>query len=304
MADEEDTEQTEQVETQAREDGWVPKEEFKGKEDDWVPAQEWIERGKAVAPIVARLQKELEQRDKKSEQQLAKLQKRFDDTIADLSQKSAAALKRQRDQIEAKYDREKEKAVKLGDEEAYDAAKKAEKAELKALNEEAEEKADTKGKDKAGGDIPAELKSQLEDWLEDNDWYTSSKVMGKRFDAFYAEVEEDVPGLSVKERLDEAKDRLVNAYPEKFGKKKGASRVEGTSGRDPGGAGNGADKNGWGDVPAEDRKQGLSFIKDDGLFLSTEARKQWQQTGEIADKEMSAAQKRYADSYFSQEKRS
>src|SRR3990167_3752736 len=56
MPDDQDTTQQEQispeVETQARDMGWRPKEEFKGSEDKWVDAKTFIDRGEHVLPIV------------------------------------------------------------------------------------------------------------------------------------------------------------------------------------------------------------------------------------------------------------
>jgi hypothetical protein len=54
-------------ETEARNLGWLPKEEFKGDESHWVDAKEFVERGKVLMPILAknnkRLQRELLTRD-------------------------------------------------------------------------------------------------------------------------------------------------------------------------------------------------------------------------------------------------
>jgi len=52
MADEDTTVAAPEVEQQAREMGWRPKEEFKGAEDKWVDAATFVERGEHVLPIV------------------------------------------------------------------------------------------------------------------------------------------------------------------------------------------------------------------------------------------------------------
>jgi len=55
------------VEQDARNLGWRPKEEFQGNPDQWVDAEEFVERGKHIVPILKdnnkRLQKELHARD-------------------------------------------------------------------------------------------------------------------------------------------------------------------------------------------------------------------------------------------------
>lgn len=57
-----------EIETQARELGWRPKEEFQGDPDRWVDADEFLERGQQIMPILKknnqRLQQELLTRDR------------------------------------------------------------------------------------------------------------------------------------------------------------------------------------------------------------------------------------------------
>lgn len=52
MSDEQVIEQTQQIETQAREMGWRPQEEFKGDAGKWVDAKTFVEKGEHVLPIV------------------------------------------------------------------------------------------------------------------------------------------------------------------------------------------------------------------------------------------------------------
>lgn len=58
-----------QIETEARNMGWLPKDQFKGNPDQWVDADEFVERGKHVMPLLLannkRLQRELLTRDEK-----------------------------------------------------------------------------------------------------------------------------------------------------------------------------------------------------------------------------------------------
>jgi hypothetical protein len=70
MADEVDLEHDDvdpQVEREAKNLGWKPREQFKGKEEDWVPADEFLEKGKHILPILSennrKLQRDLLTRD-------------------------------------------------------------------------------------------------------------------------------------------------------------------------------------------------------------------------------------------------
>jgi len=79
----------EATESEAREMGWVPLEEFHGNKEKWTPATEWVERGKNILPILRennkRLKKDLLTRDEK----IANLERAITD-----SQKAVSALQK------------------------------------------------------------------------------------------------------------------------------------------------------------------------------------------------------------------
>ena len=43
---------SEDFEGEARAQGWVPQEEFRGRENDWVDAETFVKRGREILPIV------------------------------------------------------------------------------------------------------------------------------------------------------------------------------------------------------------------------------------------------------------
>src|ERR1700675_3488942 len=57
----------EEVQRQARDMGWQPKEQWKGNPDNWVDAPEFVKRGETFAPFLQherkRLKTDVEQRD-------------------------------------------------------------------------------------------------------------------------------------------------------------------------------------------------------------------------------------------------
>ena len=59
----EQTQQANPVETKAREQGWVPKEEWTGEEDKWRPAREFVDRGELFGKIDS-MSKELKEAKK------------------------------------------------------------------------------------------------------------------------------------------------------------------------------------------------------------------------------------------------
>src|SRR6267142_2694179 len=60
MADDQQTEPTpEEVQHQARDMGWQPKEQWKGNPDNWVDAPEFVKRGETFVPFLQHERKKL-----------------------------------------------------------------------------------------------------------------------------------------------------------------------------------------------------------------------------------------------------
>ena len=74
-------------ESEARAEGWRPKEEFKGPESKWIPAQEFVERGEKFAPII-------KAKNRKLEQQIAELQTTTAQYVGFMNQQLSESRKR------------------------------------------------------------------------------------------------------------------------------------------------------------------------------------------------------------------
>jgi hypothetical protein len=97
MADEEDTapEQSE-AEVKAREQGWLPKEEFKGKAELWKPAEEWLERsGSRYVPALEKKIGQLERKLAEKEANTEAAIKRLEGTMKAHYQVQIDAMSRQ-----------------------------------------------------------------------------------------------------------------------------------------------------------------------------------------------------------------
>lgn len=103
------------MESEAKELGWVPKEEWRGDPDKWRPAEEFVERGKTVMPILrknnerlqgqiselhatvgglqASLQEAREALDAMREYGEETARKAYDKAVKDLKEQRRAALK-------------------------------------------------------------------------------------------------------------------------------------------------------------------------------------------------------------------
>src|SRR3990167_2902764 len=196
-----------EVEAKARETGWVPKDEYRGDPTKWRPADKWVERGEIGAA-----------ENKRLKERITRLEQDSADKIANLERMSAAALKAQRAQIESQYETVKEKAVELGDTKQYKAADKAQKDALKEFDAAATERSEegANGRTKTG--LPIDDEEALDGWLQTNPWFNKSAKLRGAADDAWAEVDAEMPGASMAEKLAESKVRVSDEFPAAFGK--------------------------------------------------------------------------------------
>jgi hypothetical protein len=144
----------------------------------------------------------------------------------------ARELERQRVQLTEKFEAQKREAVKLGDEDAYDKADKAQRTALKDLDAEAKDKIEEAPA--KGGVRPAE-KAIVDEWMGENTWFKESAKLRRDMDDNFDDVSREMPGASMAEKLAEARSRTVADNPGKFGKKasngSGRNTVEGAPAR-------------------------------------------------------------------------
>jgi hypothetical protein len=280
-----------ETEREARALGWVPESEWKGGEPPrggFKSAEDFVQRGKEVLPLV---NKRLKEENAELIAQLGALKRETDDKIARIGRMSDAALKRQRADIEAKYEAAKEAAVEIGDKDAYKAADKAQRDTLKEFDEAAAEPADEK-KDKI--EIPPAMKADIEEWVAGNPWFKTDKDLNKEANAYHEFLLHTKPGLTLKQNLAKVREHMVKEYPDKFGvaddegdedpPARRGSPVESGSRMPSGGKGGSFAR-----LPKEAQVQADKFIKDDGLFL---------EKGETVEKDLAKARERYAKQYL------
>lgn len=284
------------IEREAREMGWVPQERFKGPPEAWKPADEFVKRGKEILPIVA-------EQNKRLRGEIERINASHAEEIANLSRMSRAAITQMRAQIEARYEGAKLKAVEQGDAKSYANVEKAQKDALKKFDEEvadAKPKNDKAAPDTGASNLSKADQSAYQEWVRENPWFGSFDEKGQlRIDAkqrvlnaaaneAWDEVEEEMPGASMAQKLAEVRNRVEADFPARFGHKAngGGSRVESGSRVPGGGVQNGRlfDK-----LPAAAKAQADEFIKGDGLYLNK---------GEKVETHLAAARERYAKQYF------
>lgn len=190
----------EAVEAEARNMGWLPKEQFKGNIEQWVDAAEFVERGKHVMPLLLannkRLQRELLTRDR----QIA--------TLAEQLNNASAAIEK----LEKHYTEANKRQVET--------VKSQLKAELKQAREENDVDAELEirekidqlnaASDRAAQENPAPVKPtvpalspEFKEWQTRNDWFGVDPKKTKAIMRIGEDLREDGSDLVGVEFLDE-----------------------------------------------------------------------------------------------------
>ena len=168
-----------QLEQDARQMGWKPKEEFEGNPDHWVDAEEFVERGRHVMPLLQRNNEKLLGQLRERDTKISSLEK----AVAD-SQKAMAALekhfnestKRQVEEARAALRAELKAARKEGDVDAQDRIEE----EIRGLDE-AEKKEEKQGTKEVKTEEKSAVKldPELVVWMEANPWFGTDKARTK-----------------------------------------------------------------------------------------------------------------------------
>lgn len=287
--------------------GWKDPAEWKGAppKNGFVKASEYVERGKTLVPIIRSQNVKLEKEAVAARKELSDFKAEHYKTIENLSRMTDAALKRQRSQLEDKYDNAISAAAEVGDTAKVKELRKEERDTLKEFDKESEAKPDEKGTDntlkegdKKKPELSKEVQDTLQEWIDANPWYDDDEDMQAVAQRHHGKLMRDHPNWTLEKNLEETRKYVAKRFPSEFDEKaddkeeeetpRRGSRVEGGSRM-----GGGSTRSAWSRIPADAQKQADRFIKDDGLFL---------QKGETVEKNLQAARERYAVEYLGDEK--
>lgn len=254
------------IEARAREMGWKPLAEYRGPPGRWQPARDFIDRGENILPIVRDQNRRLTERIGKLEGEVTGLRSTSQEQlqiIKDLRDMGARANQAGYDRAMAEIKANQRKAVAAGDTEAFD-----------QLVEQAEALASSRSAAAAPSPPPPPpvatppvpsapaLRAPTREFLDSNPWFKTDKLLSDTMVGFHREVlaEREAtdailaadPDLD-RDLLDEAKNRVMAKYPERFGgsslprpnptpppRRRAAPVVQPTNGNDGGGRGGGA----------------------------------------------------------------
>jgi hypothetical protein len=238
MSDEQNLQQTDNqqqtpppspdYESEARAQGWVAQEEFRGNERDWVDAETFVKRGREILPIVRKnnekLLKELQEARKIAEEarstakEFQKFQKeQYERKAKDLEAQLTAIKAARREAISAG---DGERVIEL--EEAQDVLKE----EIAYTKEQASSAPEPTPQPKEEPKPDASLQA----WLDRNDWFGVDKRTTGIANGLGEALRAENPTLVGQAFLDKLDEELAATLPEKFGKKRVANPMDvGTS---------------------------------------------------------------------------
>ena len=214
-----------QFESEARAQGWVAAEEFRGSETDWVDAETFVRRGKEIMPILRKnnekLLKELGEARKIAEE-ARESAKEFREYQKQQFEKKTKDLEGQLEQLkQAKRD-----AITQGDGDRAIAIDDA-MDDLKEQRLEAKE--DLKAAEEKAKEVPQFTQDPiLNNWMEKNDWFGKDSRMTGVANGLGVSLRQENPNLNGQAFLDKLDSELQEMFPEKFGKKRTPNPMEGS----------------------------------------------------------------------------
>jgi len=212
-------------ESEARAQGWVAKEEFRGSEDDWVDAETFVRRGKEIMPILRKnnekLLKELGEA-KKAAEEAREAAKEFREFQKQQFERKTKELEAQLQELkQAKRD-----AITNGDGDRAIAIDDA-MDELKEQRLEAKE--ELKAAEAKAKEVPqVTADPALNAWMDKNDWFGTDSRMTGIANGLGVTLRQENPNLNGQAFLDRLDQELAEVFPDKFGKKRTPNPMEGT----------------------------------------------------------------------------
>jgi hypothetical protein len=198
------------VETEARDYGWAPKEQFKGPVDKWKPADEYL----GWAKQVGRLPKSefdaiksqfpaIRQENQALKGELTEIKTTLNQFVEFSSKAEERAYNKARRELEAR--------IETAATNADPVAARAAMAELEQL------KPEPKVEPKKVEAQTVAADPVIQDWISKEEWFTKSRALNAFATDEFGELERSKPGMPKADILAEVKRRTMEKFPEKFG---------------------------------------------------------------------------------------
>ena len=246
--------ETNDTESRARAQGWVPKEEFRGDPAKWRDANEFIRVGEQELPV-------LRERNRDLTRKLSEFEQRSKDELARIERMGTIALQRQRDDLIGRYEAAMRDAVNNADLQRYDQLKADRYQAVNEFDRSVNEQINPQPRQ------PPQQQSvppEVVDWANKNQSIMNDPVLNMQLQAEHVRILAETPGLSLTENLNQAKAAVASRFPHKFGiqPRQGAGAVEGSTPRLSAGM---TGQKGASSLPPDARRVGERYVKD-GYF--------------------------------------
>ena len=193
------------VEDQAREQGWVSKEEWvkDGRDaNEWRPAKEFVERGelfKSIHQIKRELKQTKAAHDALTQHHKYVFEKAYTKALNDLKLEKRQAMRNE------------------------DMAKVVEVEEkIEALTEEKEQEAQRFQQQQVQAAAANNVQPAFQEWVSRNQWYTTDSEMREFAEAVGHIYMQKTPGFTPEDVLKHVEAKVRKQYSEKFGQRKAA----------------------------------------------------------------------------------
>jgi len=251
-----------EYESQARQLGWVPKDEFRGDPNTWKNAKDFVEHGERTLPILRDNLKTMLKKQEHTEKELAQLRS----TLEKLNLYHQKNVERVQEQERKRY----ESRLKRIKEEKLKAAADGDTSAYTELDMEEDE---LRANEPRPQDAPAGPTPEYTEWLPENPWYDPAseafdETMAKRAELIGKIYMAEHPRAGLKSMFKHITKEVKALYPDRFEnpERKKAAAVDSSNKSGP------SPRTGksYHDLPPEDKKVCDEFCRDIPNFTREE----------------------------------
>lgn len=200
-------------EEEARYQGWVPKEEFRGPYDMWLPAEDFVRKGKEINPI-------LRANNERLKQSLSALERQnqiYAEEIKALREGQQGINLRDFETTLELKNRQRMVAMKAGDEDLFLQLDREITNLLLSKGELIEGRKTQNGADRLKETPAGNVDPVFQGWVNDNNWYGQDEFRTIAVNRVAEEMRERYPNLVGRAFLDAVLRGATKRYPEDFG---------------------------------------------------------------------------------------
>jgi len=257
VIEQQNQEQNTEVESRARIQGWVPKEEFRGDPARWIPAQDFVKRADEMMPILRSVNKKLEG-------QVSDLNRKLTDTQGMIEKMVKIQGKYSEDFYTSRISEIKAQKRKAAQDQDFDLYDRLEREEMTFAKPEPIEVKPAQPNDGLNGSDAGET----ERWIEENrSWYGTDQEMTEFAEMIGDQMKNRRHRLATPGNAyafcQEVKKRLQAAFPHKFSNpNRNRSSEMDESNLRGGETQTGGSGKGWNDLPGDARAQANKLIRE------------------------------------------